>query len=874
MHENNSSHRILLVDDNPSIHEDIKKILKSSGDDQLAAVEAELFGDTTTLSRSNNTPEFHYEFHSAMQGQQALAIVQEAILNGQRFSMAFIDLRMPPGWSGIETIKQLWRIDPNLEVVICTAFSDYSWQEIVAELGCTDRFIILKKPFELIEIRQLAMTLTVKATLRLAQANQLSNLEKAVEDRLADLRVAEQSSLAKSEFLANMSHEIRTPLNGIVGMLGLLASTKLDAKQRCYTRCAETSVNCLLSLINDILDFSKIEAGKIELDPVDFDLRELLEDVTEMMASAAQAKGLEICCDLPADVPTMINGDASRLRQVILNLISNAVKFTERGQVVVRARIAETDEDGVAVVRFEVTDTGIGIPTDRRNRLFKLFSQIDASTTRRYGGTGLGLALCKRMVELFEGEIDVESSPDVGSTFWFTARLKTSRAEKLFESVPHNLQHLRVLVVDDNATNREIICSHLRHWGIPCDMADSASSAWGDLQAAVRRGDPFSLAILNMHLPGMNGGELIEHIRQTPELERLPLIVLTSMGEDPTDEQFAAWRLSAHLNKPIRQSRLFEAIVKASCPEDRNSPQQIVNGPGACPETKLSKPSEHSLYQILVAEDNEINQVLIQELLTHLGFHYTLASNGQQAMQQAATRAFDLVLMDCQMPVLDGFDAATNIRLREATEGGWARHRGRLPIIALTANAIAGDRQRCLAAGMDDYLTKPIDRKRLQAVLDRWLQISQPTTLAATTPDSSRVVCHTASVALQQDETPCFDRAELLERCFGDCNMAVELLDLFSACATNNLHAMAQAVVDNDRTKLVGIAHTLKGVAGNLSAKALLEESAVIDREYRGANCDLNSLIGQVAAMKSEVIRCMNALPSFRQSLASDVSIV
>ena len=857
------AHRILLVDDNPSIHEDIKKILQSSGDDQLAAAEADLFGDTPKSSKENTSTEFHFEFESAMQGQQALALVEESMRSGQRYSMAFVDVRMPPGWNGIETIKRLWQVDPELEVVICTAYSDYSWQEIVSELGYTDRFLILKKPFEAVEVRQLAMTLTAKSTFRKAQANQLATLEKAVEERSIDLRAAkdaaEQGSRAKSEFLANMSHEIRTPLNGIVGMLELLAATQLDDTQRRYVRCADTSVDCLLSLINDILDFSKIEAGKIELDPVDFNLHLLLDDIAEMMAPKAHTKGLEICCKMPAELPTMMNGDSDRLRQIVLNLVSNAVKFTEKGQVVIHAHVAETTDEG-SLIRFEVSDTGIGIPEDRRSRLFKLFSQVDASTTRRFGGTGLGLALCKRLAELFGGDIGVDSEADKGSTFWFTARLKPAAEHAPTTTmVPCSLQQLRVLVVDDNATNLEITSTHLQRWGIHCETSDYAPSALVKLKAAVREGRPYGLAILDMQMPDMDGGELIQLIRKTPELTNLPLMMLTSMGEDLSREQLEAWHLAAYLNKPIRQSRLFDAVISASCHEPKNLPLQI------CAETESICSGEiGEEHNILVAEDNDINQVVIRELLTRLGYTCTVAGNGRQALDQAVTRKFDLILMDCQMPVLDGFAAATALRSREKSEGGWARNGGRLPVIALTANAIAGDRELCLAAGMDDYLTKPIDRKVLTSLLERWL-LASPAPVGEQPPETVSSKEQASPIC---DAEPCFDRNELLERCFDDCEMAVELLDMFSECATTNLKAIDQAVVQKDRAKLVSIAHALKGVAGNLSAKTLLKQTTTIDREYRDANRDLDSLVGEVSLMRSEVVRCMEAVPAFRQTIA------
>ncbi len=853
-----SQQHILVVDDNPSIHEDFKKILQSVEVDHLSAAEADLFGSAVSVNDPASQCQ-DFVIRSALQGQQSLEILKDFTRKGQRFSMAFVDVRMPPGWNGIETIKRLWEVDPNLEVVICTAYSDYSWREIVAELGHSDRFLILKKPFEAVEVRQLAMTLSTKAALRIEQANQLEILEKAVEERSADLRIAkeaaEQGSRAKSEFLANMSHEIRTPLNGIVGMLELLATTELDDSQKRYVRCAETSVDCLLTLINDILDFSKIEAGKIELDPVRFDLRGMLEDIAEMMAAKSQSKGVEICCDLATNIPKMLEGDSNRLRQIVLNLVSNAVKFTSQGQVVIRSKIAQSHANEV-VMRFEVSDTGIGIPEDRLDVLFKNFSQVDASTTRRFGGTGLGLALSKKLVELFGGEIGVDSSPNVGSTFWFTARLAISQDQGSPSVYPTSLQHLRVLVVDDNATNLEITSSHLRRWGIRCDVSDYAPEALERMKAAVGAGNPYNLAILDMQMPDMDGRELIERIRHTSELTKLPLIMLTSMGEDLTRKQLEEWKLEAYLNKPIRQSRLFDAVISASCQKAELLSEQIA--------TEIApKHATPTVREILVVEDNEINQLVIRELLSRMGYQCSVASNGQEAVEKAANRQFDLVLMDCQMPILDGFGATAQIRLGEKQQGGWARCGLPLPIVALTANAVTGDRELCIAAGMDDYLSKPIDRKLLVKVLDKWLLlVEQPEPV---TPKAS--LENSLPSPAQQSVAPSFSREELLERCFGDCDFALELLDMFSDCAKSNLKAIEQAVACKDREKLWQIAHALKGVSGSLSAKSLFERSCTVDREFRNADSDVDSLLAEALLMEAEIQRCLTALPALRSSL-------
>jgi CheY-like chemotaxis protein len=765
--------KVLLVEDDPKMPEVLAGLLH---------------GDTIVLA-------------TAVNGGEALDMVRR-----EKFDLILLDLGLPD-INKFELLQQLKAdaASQSVPVIVLTAWNSTHDKLRGFELGAVD---YVTKPFEGAELRARVFSVLRNKHLQdqLTQANR---------ELTAARQTAEATARAKSEFLANMSHEIRTPMNGVMAMAGLTLETQLTHEQRSFVETIYSSSEALLAIINDILDFSKIESGKLELEPLPFDLRHCVESSLDVLAAKAVEGKIDLEYQMDDGVPAQVVGDATRLRQVLVNLISNGIKFTHAGEVFIQIKILSAPQPGSGTpwhLHFSVRDTGIGIPPDRLVRLFKSFSQADASTSREYGGTGLGLAISKRLVEIMGGKMWVESVPGKGSTFHFSLHLPGAPAtgQTLPEGRQPQLSNLRLLIVDDNPTNCRILTLQTSKWGMIPREAQSATQALDWLKS----GMAFDLAILDMQMPGMDGVTLAREIHKLPGASGMPLVLLTSMGIRSDNPELADAAFASCLTKPIKPAQLHDALARAVSGAKLQSKKAPVN-------TKLdSALAERLPLRLLLCDDNTLNQRVALRLVQQMGYKASIAGNGKQALKALDQQPYDIIFMDVQMPEMDGLEVTGVIRERQKDPARFPNYKSPIIIIAMTAKAMHGDREKCIAAGMDDYLAKPVRPEDVRKMVERWGAVINTSAAEANHPAAP--TAPQTVTAQATDHEPPVDLARLLDLTDGTSESLRELVTLYltqTAAQMEQLVAAAQA--DNAR-EVQRVAHSCAGASATCGVSRLV----------------------------------------------------
>ncbi len=815
-------YRILIVDDNKNIHVDFCKILLPSIDtSDIDKFSKALFEDNADTDDGNNVID-KYEIDSAYQGKEAVEMIVESLKEDRPYALAFIDMRMPPGWDGLKTIEEAWKVDPDIQIVICTAYSDYSWKEIINRLTNTNNLLILKKPFENIEVKQLARSLTEKWQL-------ISNLEKEVKHRTAKLEAinqelklakeaADDATVAKSNFLANMSHEIRTPMNGIIVAVDLAMAEPLSPKLEHFMEIIHSSGHSLLSIINDILDFSKIEAGKMELEHKSFRLDELTNNVIALFMDTVLKKDIELFVDLEPNISMFLKGDQLRIQQIVTNLMGNAFKFTsKKGIIVFGIRQTERTFDNRNIeLEFSIRDTGVGMTAEQLDRIFKPFTQADTSTTRKYGGTGLGLSISKQLVEMMNGSIWAESTPQKGTTFYFTLVLEeeTEKSSQLLE-IPFDLQNMSVLVATDSSWGSKILKRQLTAFHLNCVVASSGKEAVNRIKDSINYQKQFDLFILDLKMHDYDSLEIVNLIRNDFKLT-IPIIMMGAFGIENTLTKAEREQIDGFLNKPFHAFTVFDVLVNVF-----NRADLVIQ------KAKIKNKIYASMYKaavsgmyILIVEDNPTNQDIALAILEGAGVKVQIAKNGKEAIDAVNVDTFDAVLMDMQMPEMDGYEATKMIRQNPDFDS--------LPIIAMTAHALKGDKEKCLEAGMNGYITKPINQEILFNTLSKIVK-------------TKSVIFSENEIDNKNNDIESKPQRSIPDSLPGlDIQMAMKMLDMkfdiyqrilkgFYKTTGTLLDKLEASFKNKDWKEVCGLAHNIKGSAANIGAKEVKKNAQDIE---------------------------------------------